>query len=414
MSTDSRGRKLNANESQLKDGRYRYRYVDGFGTRKTIYSWKLVKSDRTPVGKKDDLSLREKIKNIEKMQAEGIRLFDDSLIVEELLRLYITSKTELANSTRETYTWFYNTHVKGSVFGGISIRDVKKSTIQQFYAQLRNDGFTVGTIQMVQNILYPTFQTAVDDSLIRSNPCKGCMRAYKFNRHESEKAHLTKEEQTALLNFVKTAPFYDRYYTMLLFMLGTGCRISETLGITWDNIDLDSKVVTVDHQILYRKKDGKVVHYAGPTKNKLVRKIPIQEILVEELKQYKKETYMLSRASGIEIDGYSGFVFLNRENKLYTPATINRALHGMRNAYNDERDPDAPELPNFSAHSLRHTFCTRLASSGIDVKVLQDIMGHKSITVTMEVYNHSSLERAQNALSGIPDVLSDEDKKEMG
>ena len=61
---DTKGRKLNPNEDQMKDGRYRFRYTDHYGKRQAVYAWKLIPTDRTPKGKKEDLSLREKIKNI--------------------------------------------------------------------------------------------------------------------------------------------------------------------------------------------------------------------------------------------------------------------------------------------------------------------------------------------------------------
>ena len=66
ITKDLKGRNLNPNEDQLKDGRYRYRYTDKSGNRKAVYAWKLVKTDKTPQGKREDLSLREKEKQIEK------------------------------------------------------------------------------------------------------------------------------------------------------------------------------------------------------------------------------------------------------------------------------------------------------------------------------------------------------------
>ena len=62
---DNKGRNLKPRESQMADGRYRYRYTDKYGKHHAIYSWKLVPTDKIPKGKKDDISLREKIRNIE-------------------------------------------------------------------------------------------------------------------------------------------------------------------------------------------------------------------------------------------------------------------------------------------------------------------------------------------------------------
>ena len=73
------------------------------------------------------------------------------------------------------------------------------------------------------------------------------------------------------------------------------------------------------------------------------------------------------------------------------------------NAIEELRDPVL--LPTFTPHTLRHTYCTRMAENGIDVKVLQEIMGHANITITMQVYNHATFERVQKAVEETEDVL---------
>ena len=121
----------------------------------------------------------------------------------------------------------------------------------------------------------------------------------------------------------------------------------------------------------------------------------------------------MSRASGFEVDGYKHFVFINREARVPTPNTIVRAFHSIRDAYNKSATEDAIEngttpllLPDFTPHTLRHTFCTRMAEAGIDIKVLQTLMGHQNIAVTMQVYNHVDTTRMQRAVSETADVLA--------
>ena len=69
---DSKNRVLRSGESQRKDGRYAYKYIDTFGKPQFVYSWKLVPTDKTPAGKRDDISLREKEKEIQKDLDDGI------------------------------------------------------------------------------------------------------------------------------------------------------------------------------------------------------------------------------------------------------------------------------------------------------------------------------------------------------
>ena len=124
------------------------------------------------------------------------------------------------------------------------------------------------------------------------------------------------------------------------------------------------------------------------------------------MRKHKQQTYFMSKASGCEVDGYKDFVFLNRNLKLYTPNTFTRALHNIRDTYNRMHEEDNEVmLPDFSAHTFRHTFCTRMAENGIDVKVLQEIMGHKTIAITMQVYNHVLEGRAEAEMQRVSSAL---------
>lgn len=411
---DSKGRSLKQNEDQLKDGRYRYRYIDVNGNRKSIYAWKLVTTDKTPQGKKDGLCLREKIKQIEKDLEDNINTYYANSKVSDLINIYLDTKVRLANSTKENYKHMLEKNIKNNNLGKMKVADVKKSDVLKFYEYLyKQKKFSIGSIQLYQNLLFPSFQLAVDDNIIRVNPCRNCMKDYVRGSMDSPKEALAKDEQKILLNFVKTDAFYSRYFVLFVVMLGTGIRISEAIGLTWDNIDFKKCEITIDHQIIYKKINGKCSHYATSTKNKKTRIIPMQKNIMAILQKYKNEQYFLSISSNIEIDGHKNFVFINKSGKLYTPNTIVRACHGIRDRYNKEETENSIEenrkailLPNFTPHTLRHTACTRMAEGGMDIKVLQEIMGHSNISVTMQVYNHVNDERAKNEMNRLEDIVS--------
>lgn len=410
---DSKGRNLREGEDQDKNGRYRYRYTDANGNRKTIYSWKLVPTDKIPKGKRDDLSLREKEKEVFKDLDDGIRTYESQANVTASVFKYIDTKVALGNSTRENYKHIAEKNIKPSMLGKMPVKNVKKSDILRFYKDLYEvKNFAVGTIQLYQNLLYPAFQMLVDDNVIRVNPCRNCMKDFVRGSMGSEKKPLSREEQRNLLEFVKNNVFYHDAYPMLAFMLGTGCRISETLGITWDDIDFENKLITIDHQLLYRKKNGKIQYYIAPPKNKVPRVIPLQDTVAAVLKEYMTSTYFLSKTSGFSVDGKKNFVFINNAGKVQTPNTVVRRFHGIRDMYNKEEQENAIEeerepilMQDFTPHTLRHTFCTRMAENGIDIKVLQSIMGHLNIAVTMQIYNHVNDERNKEEVKRVQDVL---------
>lgn len=97
---DSKGRVLNDGETQGKDGRYRYQYINGLGERKSVYSWKLLPGDRTPSGKRKDFSLREKEKQINGDLSKGITPFGGNMTVLELVEKYISQKKGVRHNTQ--------------------------------------------------------------------------------------------------------------------------------------------------------------------------------------------------------------------------------------------------------------------------------------------------------------------------
>lgn len=107
-------------------------------------------------------------------------------------------------------------------------------------------------------------------------------------------------------------------------------------------------------------------------------------------KAYQKEAGLNCQAT---IDGYTDFIFLNRYGNPHNPQTINRTIKRITLAYNEEEmeladkeDREAILIPSFSCHNLRHTFCTRYCENETNLKVIQEIMGHRDISTTMEIY----------------------------
>jgi integrase len=103
-----------------------------------------------------------------------------------------------------------------------------------------------------------------------------------------------------------------------------------------------------------------------------------------------------------EIDGMTGFIFCNRYGNIMNAQSVNRAIKRIASSYNATEEVEARKehrepvlLPNFSAHNLRHTFCTRLCERETNLKVIQSIMGHKDIQTTMDIYAEATEEKKQ-------------------
>ena len=113
---DSKGRILGDGENQMEDGRYRYQYMDSRGKRCAVYSWKLVETDRTPPGKRDDISLREKIKQIDRDVGDGIKAAaNNKITLNDMFDLYMAGKYGLKDSTRSNYLYMYENYVSDGI-----------------------------------------------------------------------------------------------------------------------------------------------------------------------------------------------------------------------------------------------------------------------------------------------------------
>ena len=398
---DKLNRVLNRGEFQRKDGKYEYKYIDSFGKRRTVYSWKLTPTDKVPDGKKCDLSLREMEKKIKRDIEDGIDTYSaDRKTLNDFFETYIEGKVELKDSTRENYIYMYNRYVRDDI-GQRKLTTIKYSDIKKFYMHLIHTiGFKPNSMETIHTILHPIFTTAVRDGYIRINPTDNVMKEIKKSHDwEKPKRHaLTKPQQEAFVEFIKNSKQYKHWLPLFTFCLGTGMRVGEVIGLQWKNCNLDMGFINVQHNMLYRKnKQGKCEFHISTTKTvNGIREIPMFDEVKEALLTIKKQQERDGKCRSV-VDGYSDFVFSNRYNEVYSPASLNRAISRIIRDYNKEDNPKPLDnngnpvlLPHFSMHNLRHTFCTRLCEAGVNIKVVQEVMGHHDIETTMNIYNEAT------------------------
>ena len=408
---DAKGRKLYSGESQRVDGRYEYRYTDANGKRKSIYSWKLNANDPTPQGKKKGPSLRELELQIERDKYDGITT--PNITVDDLWNKFISTKKDLKDSTRNGYIYNYNKYIKPQ-FGNTTISSVQYSNILCFYNYLIHDvGLDIRTVEIVQNILHPMFRMAVKDNSIRSNPTDDAMKELKKNNKGTyKKVHaLSKEEQDVFFEFVENSKTYSHWLDLFIVMVGTGCRIGELLGLTFDDIDFENNNISINHSISYRpQEDGTCQHrISTPKTDKGTRDIPMLPEVRDALLRVKAEQEINGKCESV-VDGYSGFVFMNRDRNVMMFSSVNKAIARIIKEYNEQASEDKSVknpilLPNFSSHSLRHTFCTRLFELTQDFKAIQEIMGHADVQTTMNIYDEVFPDRKNQVITNLAGMI---------
>lgn len=383
---DNKNRVLQKGESQRKDGTYMYRYQDNYGKRKYIYNSNLSK-------------LREEEKRIIRDLEDGINTSAGERTLNEQFYIYISSKTNLSNSTMNKYLDLWKNHVKGNEIGSKKISNIKRTDILNFYNYLKNYGLAYSTIKIFHGMISASLEFAVGDDILRKNPCNDCLK-YISARKIKEKEALSREEQQFILDYIKWHKDYFIYHPMINFMLETGLRCGETIGLTWNDVNLKDRTININHQLIYKKKDGKFQFYADTTKTESgLREIPITSSALNSLLEQRKLQLENGTRTNISIDGFSDFVFSSKNKRPVMPASLNHILGAIVNSINKEFDEE--RFPHISAHNLRHTACTRMAEDGMDIKVLQKIMGHSSISVTMNIYNHSGIERSREEIRKI-------------
>lgn len=386
---DNRGRALRKGETQRKkDLMYIYTYTDPYThKRKYIYS-------------KDLMELRKKENELLKDQLDGLDVYAaGNATLNFVFERYISTKTELKSTTYANYTYMYD-HFVRETLGKKKVTDIKYSDVLHFYLYLiKEKGIQVNSLESVHSVLHPTLEMAVRDNIIRVNPSKGVMAEMKkkSGKNHGVRHALTLEQQRAFMNYIAENPVYCRWEPLFTVLLGTGCRIGEVIGLRWEDINYEKRMIDINHSVTYypRREDTYKCEYqvSLPKTQAGIRTVPMME---EVYKAFKKEAEW-QKDTGIhntmEVDGMSGFIFCNRFGHLHNPQSVNRAIRRISESYNaeellkakkEERPPVI--IPHFSCHVFRHTFCTRFCENETNVKVIQAVMGHANIETTLDIY----------------------------
>lgn len=389
---DKKGRVLRNGEIQMKNGRYRYKYSDEFGLERYTYSWRLDAHDAMPNGKKPEPSLREKEKQIAADLYDQIVPEGSGLTVKALAEKYISLKTGVRPSTEAGYRTVLSI-LKSDDFGKRRIDKVKISDAKEWLIQLQKNGRGFSSIRTIRGVLRPAFRMAVDDDLIRKNPFDFGLASVIYNDSVTREA-LTPEQERKFLRFVKEDPHFCKYYDGIYILFNTGLRISEFVGLTMEDLDFKRMKINVNHQLQRYGRIGYTV--VVPKTENGNRQVP----MTSEVAKCFRNILESRGKPKVEpvIDGYSGFLFLDKNNNPMVAMHWEKYFQHICEKYNKIYKV---QMPKVTPHVCRHTFCSRMASSRMNPKVLQYIMGHSDIAVTMNTYTHLGFDEAKKEVRRI-------------
>lgn len=366
MGKNLKGKELGKGISQRKDGLYIARFTNKHGKRIQKYFKSLQESRKWLA----ESAARDKLFDL-----------DDEITVKEWCEIWKEHKERSVRpSSYEAILWVYD--IVLDKIGCMKMANVKPIHIQELLYSLGEDGFKNSSIRQVRTITHNIFEYAIQNDVVNKNPVISGMNC-KIGDGPSKKEAMTIEEQIAFTNAIKGT----RYENDFLFILETGIRYGELVGLKWSDIDLKNKYVDISRTV-QKLSDG---WHTGPCKSQSsMRRIPLSKKAVNII----RNQMISNRQINIdEVGERSEYVFAGIHGRPVTNYGYNQALKKIREKIGIES--------MLTMHILRHTFATRCIECGMKPKTLQSILGHSNITVTMDIYVHSTEDNKQEELENV-------------
>ncbi len=346
--------------------------VDGSPNRKTTSA----KTMKEAVKKKKEFE--EKYKNIKYVNSEKITIF-------EMANRIVNNKYEANIISGNTYYRDLDIlkHIKESFIGDIYIVDVTSDDVQKFLNLKTN--YAKSTIKKITQLLNQVFKESIKQDIISKNPISFITQP-KSNKLTKEIDALSIEEQKAFTNVLKT----EHYKNIFLIALHSGMRIGEILALIPEDIDFENSKIHIKNT-LTRDDNGKVI-VGDRTKTPTgMRDIPLTAVL-KPLFEDVLSNY---------IPNPNNLLFVHSNGNIIMPSTINsqfkricknagiktKTVKKKKGIDKDGNDKYVSlKTSNTHTHMLRHTYATRCIEAGIPAEVLQKLLGHKDISITINTY----------------------------
>ena len=392
---DNKNRILKEGEHQRPNGTYEYKWRDRRGKRHSVYAKTLAE-------------LREKELDVLRDILDGIREDKKDLTINDLYYRWKQLKRGLKDNTFQNYKYMYEQFVEPD-FGKSRVSELKRTDVRAFYNYLADERhLRASTIDSLHTVLHQVLELAVEDDYIRYNPSDNALKELKkAHCNDSEKRRaLTLAEQQLFEDFLGQTGQYHKWQPIFTVMLWTGLRVGEVTGLRWCDIDFDNGTIDINHTLVYYskgEKDGCTFAVNTPKTEAGKRVVPMLPKVKEAFLQEKQLQEDFGIKCNAVVDGYTDFIFVNRFGGVQHQGTLNKALRRIIRDCNYEvldnhkGSKEPVLLPKFSNHSLRHTFTTRMCEAGVNIKAMQDILGHADAETTMDIYAEAThdLKRAE-------------------
>lgn len=296
------------------------------------------------------------------------------------LRDFITPN--LSPRTSEGYEVIIRRHAIPAL-GKIALTQLKPEHIQGFYADKLSSGLSARTVRHFHMCLHGAFKNAVKTGSLVRNPCDAT------NPPKDQKTEMRTMSESDIHIFLEYARNTE-YYPIFYLALFTGMRRSEILALRWSDVELLAPIQISVNRALHQLKKGKIDIRTTKTE-KSRRLIPISPSTAIVLREYRESQDKIREALRIPALSDSDFVFCHVDGKPYLPNTVSHAWIKLVRKCG---------LRGIRLHDARHTMASIMLKNGINAKIIQERLGHSSISITLDTYSHlipSMQEAAANA-----------------
>jgi integrase len=290
-------------------------------------------------------------------------------------------------------------------FGDMKLGDVRTRDVQKLLNEKLEAGLSVRTVKYIYTTLNMGFKQAIRERLITFNPADS--DAVELPKQRKKEIQVLDREEMA--RFLEAAKKYSPHYTAFVLEMATGLRRGELLALRWTDVDLKQGTLAVNQQLVRSSKGLEFKGYLKTEKSR--RTISLDEDITKALKAHRRKQEKWKTELTLKVGGEKAFKEIYRENNLLFCTDTGRPL-----------DPDnftrhfkfllrKAELKDIPFHRLRHTFATMALEAGIPVKTVQEILGHSTSRMLMDIYAHVTPAMHREAARRIGGVVAGMIKK---
>lgn len=377
------------------DGRYAAKYQVN-GKAKTFYG-------KTPE------EVAEKLKDFKKLLKANINIEFHEMSFEDYIKrwLKLTKTSKLKDSSYDRVLYTIDNNIKDYI-GHYKLKDIDSDIIQNLINELmlkpspvyKDKTLSYSTIKKVYEALNGCFRYAIMKKHIADNPMLTVELPSKHKFEKKEMQSYTDEEVKKIIEVASTQYSNKKYkYPMgvaVIILFNTGIRLGELLGLKWKDVDFDKKIIHINKNVSVTNNSNKITDEDKKKKYEVIvndtvktqssnRSIPLNENAINALNIIKSIRYF----------GEDSFVVSSSVEGVTSPDTFKRTFKTI---------VDKANVPKYGVHATRHTFASKLFREGKDVKVISQLLGHSSVTVTYNTYVHVIEEQKASTIQVLDDL----------